>query len=149
MNGFNAEINKVYIFILIKAFIGNEHFQKQNWNGVQEKGCLNGNDCYSGCPTQKELWLPTIWLPHPCGTGFVMASPAGLTEDVQHLIANFFCSRRHWLKAPLYSFCVKGRTRTPFDTRLAKTAAFRLQTAQKLLYGCIGKDVQRYQHQVR
>lgn len=124
---------------ILGIYLGTEDYQKQNWEGVLEK---------VGAKLSKWKWLlpqlsyrgrvliannlvaSTLW--HRLA---VLVPPPNLLENVQRLLVNFFWSGHHWLRAPILYLPVVEGGQGLVDI-ISRTATFRLQTAQRLLYGC-------------
>ena len=65
----------------------------------------------------------------------VLVPPPGLLEALQRLLVDFFWSGHHWLRAAVLYLPVAEGGQGLIHIK-SRTAAFRLQAAQKLLYGC-------------
>ena len=124
---------------VLGVHLGSEGFQKQNWEGVLEK---------VEAKLSKWKWL----LPYLSYRGrvlivnnlvasslwhrlIVLVPPPGLLKDVQRRLVDFFWSGQHWLRAAALYLPVAEGGQGLIDI-ISRTAAFRLQTVQKFLYGC-------------
>ncbi|XP_060926023.1 NLR family CARD domain-containing protein 3-like [Limanda limanda] len=65
---------------------------------------------------------------------YVLTPPPGLMEQLQRLLVDFFWSGHHWVRASVLYLPVAEGGHGLTDI-IARTAAFRLQAAQRLLYG--------------
>ncbi|KAK5933249.1 hypothetical protein CgunFtcFv8_013744 [Champsocephalus gunnari] len=118
--------------------LGTEEFQKQNWEGVLDKveaklskwRWLLPQLSYRGrALVVNHLVASSLW--HKL---IVLAPPPGLVKELQRCLVNFFWSGQHWLKASVLYLPVAEGGQGLIDIQ-SRTAAFRLQTAQRLLYG--------------
>ena len=118
--------------------LGTDEFQKQNWEGVLDKveaklskwKWLLPQLSYRGrALIVNNLVASSLW--HKL---IVLAPPPGLVKELQRCLVNFFWSGQHWLKASALYLPVAEGGQGLIDIQ-SRTAAFRLQTAQRLLYG--------------
>lgn len=65
----------------------------------------------------------------------VLPPPRGLVEELQRTVVSFFWSGLHWLRAAVLYLPVQEGGQGLVDIA-SRITAFRLQTAQKLLYSC-------------
>lgn len=63
----------------------------------------------------------------------VLPPPRGLVEEIQRAIVDFFWSRHHWLRSAVLHLPVHEEGQGLIHIT-ARIAAFRLQTAQRVLY---------------
>uniref|UniRef100_A0A669BQM4 Reverse transcriptase domain-containing protein n=1 Tax=Oreochromis niloticus TaxID=8128 RepID=A0A669BQM4_ORENI len=121
------------------VYLGSGDFVKQNWEGVREKveaklskwNRLLPYLSYRGrVLVANNLVASSLW--HRL---LVLVPPPGLLEEVQRLLVKFVWSGQHWLRAAGLYLPVAEGGQGLIDA-LSRTATFRLQTAQRLLYGC-------------
>lgn len=122
---------------VLGVFIGSDEYQKQNWEGVAEKVCarlsrwkwLLPQMSYRGrVLVANNLVASTLW--HKMN---IVPPPMALVEDVQRIMVDFFWSGHHWLRAAgLYLPLAEGGQGL-MDIK-SRVIAYRLQTAQRLLY---------------
>uniref|UniRef100_A0A1A8AE93 Reverse transcriptase zinc-binding domain-containing protein n=1 Tax=Nothobranchius furzeri TaxID=105023 RepID=A0A1A8AE93_NOTFU len=119
-------------------YLGRERFEKQNWEKVLEKVearlskwkwllpqlSYRGRVLIANNLVASFLWHRLI----------VLVPPPGLLESVQKLLVKFFWSGHHWIRASALYLPVSEGGQGLIDV-VSRTAAFRLQTAQKLFYG--------------
>ncbi len=65
---------------------------------------------------------------------FILEPPKDLVERIQKQMVDFFWSGQHWLRAPVLFLPIQEGGQGLVDIG-SRVKAFRLQTAQKLLYG--------------
>uniref|UniRef100_A0A669D6D2 Reverse transcriptase domain-containing protein n=1 Tax=Oreochromis niloticus TaxID=8128 RepID=A0A669D6D2_ORENI len=121
------------------VYLGSDDLVKQNWEGVREKveaklskwNRLLPYLSYRGrVLVANNLVASSLW--HRL---LVLVPPPGLLEEVQRLLVKFVWSGQHWLRAAGLYLPVAEGGQGLIDV-LSRTATFRLQTAQRLLYGC-------------
>lgn len=122
-------------FKFLGIFMGSENYQRKNWEGVKDKVCARLSKwnwilpqlSYRGrVLVINNLAASILW--HRL---IVLNPPEDFIGGVQKLFVNFFWSGHHWLReSVLYLQVHEGGL---MDIK-SKVAAFRLQTAQRLLY---------------
>ena len=124
-------------FKCLGVFLGTEEFQKRNWEGLLEKVCARmskwkwllpqlsyrGRVLVANNLIASMLWHRLVILP----------PPPGLIEEIQRALVNFFWSGQHWIKAAALYLPVREGGQGLIDIP-SRVRAFRLQTAQRLLY---------------
>lgn len=127
-------------FKALGVFLGNEQFQKKNWEGLLEKVSAKltkwkwllpqlsyrGRVLVINNLTASMLWHRTA----------VMEPPEELILNIQRTLVNFFWSGQHWIRAAALYIPVQEGGQGLVDLR-SRIRAFRLQSVQRLLY----KDV--------
>ncbi len=123
---------------VLGVFLGTEEFQRKNWEGTMERVCARlsrwkwllsqlsdrGRVLIVNNLVASALWHRLI----------VLSQPRGLIEEVQRATVDFFWSGQHWLRSAVLYLPVHEGGQGLVDIA-SRIAAFRLQTAQKLLYG--------------
>ncbi len=119
-------------------FLGTEEFKKKNWEGLLEKVCaklsrwnwLLPQLSYRGrvliC---NNLVASSLW--HRMT---ILEPPEDLVRGIQKRLVDFFWSGQHWLKAAVLYLPRQEGGQGLIDIR-ARLRTFRMQTAQRLLYG--------------
>ncbi|TWW81732.1 Transposon TX1 uncharacterized 82 kDa protein ORF 1 [Takifugu flavidus] len=122
---------------VLGVFLGTENFEKKNWEGAVEQVCTRLSKwkwllpqlSYRGrVLIVNNLVASTLW--HRLT---VLPSPAGLIEGVQKMSVDFFWSGQHWLRSAVLYLPVQEGGQGLVDIA-SRVTAFRLQTAQRLLY---------------
>ncbi len=125
-------------FKYLGVFLGTEEFKKKNWEGLLEKVCaklsrwnwLLPQLSYRGrvliC---NNLVASSLW--HKMT---ILEPPGYLVRGIQQRLVNFFWSGQHWLKAAVLYLPRQEGGQGLIDIR-ARLRTFRMQTAQRLLYG--------------
>ena len=122
---------------VLGVFLGTEEFQKQNWEGAMERVCARlakwrwlltqlsyrGRVLIVNNLVASALWHRLVVLP----------PPQGLIEGIQRAVVDFFWSGLHWLRAAVLYLPVQEGGQGLVDIA-SRIKAFRLQTAQRLLY---------------
>lgn len=119
------------------VFLGNEQFQRRNWEGLLEKVSARLSKwkwllpqlSYRGrVLVINNLVASTLW--HKMT---VMEPPVELVCKIQRIIVNFFWSGAHWIHAAALYLPVHEGGQGLVDVR-SRLMAYRIQTAQRLLY---------------
>lgn len=122
---------------VLGVFLGTEAFMEKNWEGAMERVCarlsrwkwLLPQLSYRGrVLIVNNLVASTLW--HRL---VVLPPPRGLVEGIQRTVVNFFWSGHHWLRSAVLHLPVQEGGQGLIDIT-ARIKAFRLQTAQRLLY---------------
>ncbi len=125
-------------FKYLGVFLGSEEYRKQNWEGLVEKTCAQLSRwkwlllqlSYRGrVLVCNNLIAATLW--HRM---MILEPPEELITDIQKKLVDFFWSGYHGLKAPVLYLPRTEGGQGLVDIR-SRIKAFRLQTAQRLLYG--------------
>ena len=123
---------------VLGLYIGSEEIERQNWEGVLGKVQVKLSKwkwllpqlSYRGRSLiVNNLVAASLW--HRLQ---VLTPPPGLMEQLQRLLVDFFWSGHHWVRASVLYLPVAEGGHGLTDI-IARTAAFRLQAAQRLLYG--------------
>ncbi|KAF7647193.1 hypothetical protein LDENG_00176080 [Lucifuga dentata] len=116
---------------VLGVYLDTEGYQQQNWEGVREKVCAKLSKwkwllpqlSYRG----RVLVTSTLW--HRLT---VLSPPRGFIEDIQRTLVDFLWSG-HWISASALYLPVEEGGQGLMDIS-AQVMAFRLQTAQRMLY---------------
>ena len=117
--------------------LGTEEYERKNWEGVLEKVCarltkwkwLLPQLSYRGrVLIANNLVASALW--HRLT---VLTPPRGLIHAIQKEIVDFFWSGQHWTRASVLYLPVQEGGQGLVDIN-SRVTAFRLQTAQRLLY---------------
>ena len=123
---------------VLGLFLGSEEIERQNWEGVLGKVQLKLSKwkwllpqlSYRGRTLiVNNLVAASLW--HRLQ---VLTPPPGLLQQLQRLLVDFFWSGHHWVRASVLYLPVAEGGHGLIDI-ISRTAAFRLQAAQRLLYG--------------
>lgn len=126
---------------ILGVFLGNEQFQKKNWEGLIEKVSARLSKwrwllpqlSYRGrVLVVNNLAASTLWH-----RTIVMEPPEELISNIQRTIVNFFWNGQHWTRAAVLYLPVQEGGQGLVDVR-NRIRAFRIQAAQRFLYD---KDV--------
>ncbi|KAJ8013040.1 hypothetical protein DPEC_G00049180 [Dallia pectoralis] len=118
--------------------LGSDDFQKRNWEGLAEKVCARLSKWSWLLPqlsfrgrvlVANNLAASTLW--HKL---VVLQPPEGLVKVLQRTLVDFFWSGQHWIKAASLYLPLHEGGQGLVDIS-ARIMAFRLHTAQRLLYG--------------
>jgi len=124
-------------FKFLGIFMGSENYQRKNWEGVRDKICARLSNwnwilpqlSYRGrVLVINNLAASILW--HRL---IALNPPEDFIGGVQKLFVNFFWSGQHWLRESVLYLQVHEGGQGLMDIK-SKVAAFRLQTAQRLLY---------------
>ncbi|KAK3556231.1 hypothetical protein QTP70_006934 [Hemibagrus guttatus] len=86
-------------------------------------------------PIEGEYWLPTNLIASLLRHHFTLLEPPEpLIKDIQKRIVNFFWAGQHWTRAPVLYLPLQDGGQGLIDL-LCRVRTFRLQAAQRLLYG--------------
>lgn len=122
---------------ILGVHFGSNDFQKLNWEGVMEKVCTRLSHwnwllpklSYRGrVLIVNNLVASTLW--HRFN---VLQPPAGLVQEVQRKLVNFFWSGQHWVRSSVLFLPIQEGGHSLVDIR-SRLMTFRLQAAQRLLY---------------
>uniref|UniRef100_A0A8C2X602 Reverse transcriptase domain-containing protein n=1 Tax=Cyclopterus lumpus TaxID=8103 RepID=A0A8C2X602_CYCLU len=122
---------------VLGVFLGTEEFQRQNWEGAMERVCTRLSKwkwllpqlSYRGrVLIVNNLVASTLW--HRL---VVLPPPQGLIERIHRAVVDFFWSGLHWLRSAVLYLPVQEGGQGLVDIA-SRITAFRLQTAQRLLY---------------
>uniref|UniRef100_A0A4W6F6F5 Reverse transcriptase domain-containing protein n=1 Tax=Lates calcarifer TaxID=8187 RepID=A0A4W6F6F5_LATCA len=122
---------------VLGVFLGTEGYKLRNWEGMREEVCarlsrwkwLLPQLSYRGrVLVVNNLVASTLW--HKL---IPLTPPRGFIEDIQRTILDFFWSGKHWIRAAALCLPVAEGGQGLVDIQ-SKVAAFRLQTAQRILY---------------
>lgn len=128
---------KKHGFKYLGIFLGSESYQRNNWENVKEKVCnrlskwnwilpqlsYRGRVLVINNLAASVLWHKLI----------VLNPPDGFIREIQKVFIDFFWNGNHWLKETILYLQLNEGGQGLMDIK-SKVAAFRLQTAQKLLY---------------
>lgn len=122
---------------VLGIFLGTEGYILKNWEGIREKVCARLSKwkwllpqlSYRGrVLVANNLVASTLW--HKL---IALTPPRGFIEDIQRTILDFFWSGKHWIRAAALYLPVAEGGQGLVDVQ-SKVAAFRLQSAQRILY---------------
>ncbi len=128
-------------FKFLGVFLGTGTYKEKNWEGILEKVCLRLSNwkwlipqlSYRGrVLIVNNLVASTLW--HKMA---VLDPPAVVIKDIQRCLVHFFWTGQHWLRPAVLYLPLNEGGQGLIDIG-CRIAAFRLQAAQRLLYG---KDV--------
>ena len=126
---------------VLRLHLGSKEIERQNWEGVLGKvqaklskwKWLLPQLSYRGrILIVNNLVAASLW--HRLQ---VLTPPPGLMEQLQRLLVDFFWSGHHWVRASVLYLPVAEGGHGLTDI-ISRTAAFRLQAAQRLLYDSRG-----------
>ena len=119
------------------VFLGNSNFQKKNWEGMIEKVSARLSQWTWVLPqlsyrgrvlVANNLIASMFWHRFT-----VLDPPDTLLKEIQKRLVNFFWSGQHWIRASALFLPLAEGGQGLIDLR-SRVTAFRLQTAQRLLY---------------
>ena len=118
--------------------LGSNEIERQNWEGVLGKVQAKLSKWKWLLP-QLSYWGRTLIVNNLVAASLwqrlqVLTPPQGLMEQLQRLLVDFFWSGHHWVRASVLYLPVAEGDHGLTDI-ISRTAAFRLQAAQRLLYG--------------
>ncbi|XDV25251.1 hypothetical protein PO909_029197 [Leuciscus waleckii] len=125
-------------FKYLGVFLGTDEYRNKNWEGLVEKVCARLSHwkwllpqlSYRGrILVCNNLVASSLW--HKM---MILEPPEDLVRRIQRCLVDFFWSGQHWLKAPVLYLPLQEGGQGLVDIG-ARVRAFRLQTAQRLLYG--------------
>lgn len=128
-------------FKFLGVFLGSKVYKEKNWEGLLEKVRLRLSNwkwlipqlSYRGrVLIVNNLVASTLW--HKMA---VLDPPAAVIKDIQKCLVDFFWTGQHWLRPAVLYLPLNEGGQGLIDIG-CRIAAFRLQAAQRLLYG---KDV--------
>ncbi len=124
-------------FKFLGIFLGSEAYQRKNWEGVKDKICnrlskwnwilpqlsYRGRVLVINNLAASVLWHKLI----------VLNPPEEFLREIQKVFVDFFWNGQHWLRESVLYLQLSEGGQGLMDIK-SKVAAFRLQTAQRLLY---------------
>lgn len=122
---------------ILGIYFGLSEFQKLNWEGLEERVCtrlsrwkwLLPQLSYRGrVLVANNLVASNLW--HKLS---VQQPPTGLIQSIQRRLVTFFWSGQHWIRSAALYLPVQEGGQGLVDIK-SRIMAFRLQTAQRLLY---------------
>ena len=123
---------------VLGVYLGNENFQKKNWEGLAEKVSARlsrwkwvqpqlsyrGRTLVANSLVASMLWHRVT----------VVVPPDKLITEIQKRLVDFFWGGYHWTRSAVLFLPVSEGGQGLIDLR-SRITAFRLQTAQRFLYG--------------
>lgn len=125
-------------FKYLGVFIGTEQYRQKNWEGHVEKLCARVSRWNWVLPQLSyrgrvlvcnNLVASLLW--HKM---MILEPPEDLVRKIQKWLVDFFWSGQHWLKAAVLYLLRQEGGQGLIDIK-SRLKAFRIQTAQRLLYG--------------